>query len=159
MSVLLIVTLVVAGYVAVYLLLKARISRALDPATVLREIRGEVDRMIVELNQTTDRNVSLVEDRIRKVSELLEAADKKIGLLRRESEKQEVASRVYSELKRAVPGREQLDNGGKQPADARQRVVALHARGISASAIARELGITRAEVELIVSLSSRSRVS
>ena len=159
MSVLLIVVLIIAGFVTVYFLLKARVSRTLDPATVLREIRGEVDRMIVELNQTTDRNVSLVEDRIRRISELLEAADKKIGLLRRESEKQEVATRVYSELKRVSPGREQADGGGKQPTDARQRVVALHAQGVSPSAIARELGITLAEVELIVSLSSRSRVS
>jgi len=36
MSVLLIVALIVAGFVAVYFLLKARVSRVLDPATVLR---------------------------------------------------------------------------------------------------------------------------
>jgi len=162
------VALIVAGYVVIYFLLKNRVSRVLDPASVLREIRGEVDRIIVELNQTTDRNVSLVEDRIRRISELLEQADKKIGLLRRESEKQEVASRVYSELKGrtlSVPGargraREEPPAGGEGGREqARARAVALHAQGISPSMIARELGLTLGEIELILSLAGKSRFS
>jgi transcriptional regulator len=162
------VGLVAVGYVIIYFVLKKKITRVLDPSSVLREIRGEVDRIIVELNQTTDRNISLVEDRIRRVSELLEQADRKIGLLRRESEKQELAARVYSELKHAETsqspreaGSASARGGGRAEAraEARAQVVALHEQGISPSMIARQLGITLAEIELILSLAGKSRRS
>jgi transcriptional regulator len=158
------VGLVAVGYVIIYFVLKKKITRVLDPSSVLREIRGEVDRIIVELNQTTERNISLIEDRIRRVSELLEQADRKIGLLRRESEKQELAARVYSELKHAETSQSPREAGsasarGGGRAEARAQVVALHEQGISPSMIARQLGITLAEIELILSLAGKSRRS
>jgi hypothetical protein len=157
-SEILIVALIVAGYLVIYFILKRKLSRVLDPSSVLREIRGEVDRIIVELNQTTDRNISLIEDRIRRVSELLEQADKKIGLLRRESEKQEMATRVYSELKRFEGSRgEDAPAPAGGGAGARAGVVALYEQGISPSMIARQLGITLGEIELILSLAGKSR--
>jgi hypothetical protein len=59
---------------------------------------------------------------------------------------------VYSELAR----------GGKRAQkpveqDLRTQVLQLHREGISASAIAKRLGITLAEIELIVSLASQAR--
>lgn len=153
------VVLIVAGYVVIYWILKKRISRVMDPSSVLREIRGEVDRIIVELNQTTDRNISLVEDRIRRVSEMLEQADRRIGLLRRESEKQEMATRVYTELKRGAGQDAPAAPPVGSRAEARSQVVGLHEQGISASMIARQLGLTLAEIELILSLAGKSHSS
>lgn len=181
-SEILIAAAILAGYLVVYLLLKRRLSRLLDPAAVLGEIRGEVDRIIVELNQTTDRNISLIEDRIGRVSELLEQADRKIGLLRRESEKHEVAARVYSELGRGRPPAGQSESPGPAPdsperdegaeagraeagraealrAEARGRVVALSEQGISPTMIARQLNMPLGEIELVLSLAGKSRSS
>jgi TolA-binding protein len=95
---LLLLAAVAVGYVAVYFILKKKISRTLAAATVLREVREEVNRILVELNQTTHRNVTLLEDRIASLTELLARADKKIALARREAEKQELAEKLYSEL-------------------------------------------------------------
>jgi TolA-binding protein len=95
---LLLLAAVAVGYVAVYFILKKKISRTLAAATVLREVREEVNRILVELNQTTHRNVTLLEDRIASLTELLTRADKKIALARREAEKQELAEKLYSEL-------------------------------------------------------------
>ncbi len=141
--------LLIAGFFVVYLILKRALSKSLDPQTVLESIRGEVDRIIVELNSTTDRNITLLEDKVQSLATLIEQADKKIGILRREIEKHELAGKVYSELaeKRAKEPEEQ---------DVHTRVVQLHRQGISASVIAKRLGITLAEIELIITLQTRS---
>jgi hypothetical protein len=142
--------LLIAGFFVVYLILKRGLSKSLDPQTVLESIREEVDRIIVELNSTTDRNITLLEDQVQSLTTLIEKADKKIGILRREIEKHELAGKVYSELaeKRAKKPEEQ---------DVRTRVVQLHRQGISASVIAKRLGITLAEIELIITLANKNR--
>jgi hypothetical protein len=53
---------------------------------------------VTELNQAAERNVVLLEDRVAALNELLTAADKKIGLLRREIERHEAGARVYGHL-------------------------------------------------------------
>ena len=142
--------LAIAGYFIVYLILKAKLQKSVDPKVVLDSIREEVDRIIVELNSTTDRNITLLEDKVQNLSSLLEQADKKIGLLRREIEKHELSGRVYSELAEKR-GQEVTEE------DLQSRVLRLHEQGISASAIAKRLGITLAEIELIVTLASQAK--
>jgi hypothetical protein len=99
------ITLVVdlGGLVLVYLLLRDRLRRAASSEARIAEIREEVSRLLVELNQATDRNVALMEDRIGVLNEAISTADKKIGLLRRETEKHDVGSRIYSRLAEGRP--------------------------------------------------------
>jgi hypothetical protein len=94
------ITLVVdvGGLLLVYVLLRDRVRRATTAEAQIAEIRDEVSRLVVELNQTTDRNIALVEDRIASLNEQLSVADKKIGLLRREIEKHDVGAQVYNRL-------------------------------------------------------------
>jgi hypothetical protein len=98
------ITLVVdvGGLIVLYALLRDRVRRATTAEAQIGEIREEVSRLLVELNQTTDRNILLMEDRIGSLNDLLAAADKKIGLLQREIEKHDVGARIYSRLS---PGR------------------------------------------------------
>jgi hypothetical protein len=86
------------GWLIQYILLRRRVDRATAAPAQIQRIREEVDRMVVQMNQTTDRNVSLLEDRINQLMELLAKADKKMGLLRREEEKHEVGRSVYTHL-------------------------------------------------------------
>ena len=156
---LLLLAAVAAGYAFVYLVLRKKIARTLASATVLREVREEVNRILVELNQTTHRNVTLLEDRISSLTELLGKADKKIALVRREAEKQDLAGRLYSEL----AGRQQEAAGARQEpvqpqaADRQIEAVRLAQGGLSPSLIARRLGLTPGEVELILSLAEHKR--
>jgi len=142
--------LLIAGFFVVYLILKQQLSKSFDPQTVLESIREEVDRIIVELNSTTDRNITLLEDKVRSLTSLIEQADKKISILRREIEKHELAGKVYSELagKRIQEPEEQ---------DVHAQAVQLHRQGISVPVIAKRLGITLAEIELIISLANKNR--
>ena len=94
------VTLVVdfGGLLLVYILLRDRVRRATTSDSQIEQIRAEVSRLLVDLNQATDRNIALMEDKIASLNEALSAADKKIGLLHREIEKHDVGSRIYSRL-------------------------------------------------------------
>jgi hypothetical protein len=94
------VTLVVdfGGLLLVYVLLRDRVRRATTSDSQIEQIRAEVSRLLVELNQATDRNIALMEDKIASLNDALSAADKKIGLLHREIEKHDVGSRIYSRL-------------------------------------------------------------
>jgi DNA-binding NarL/FixJ family response regulator len=144
--------LAIAGYFIVYLILKAKLNKSVDPKAILESIREEVDRIIVELNSTTDRNITLLEDKVQSLNALLEQADKKIGILKREIEKHELSAKVYSEL---AHGAKVVQKEEEQ--DRHTQVLNLHRQGISASAIAKRLGITLAEIELIVTLASQAK--
>jgi len=93
----------IGGLLLVYVLLRDRVRRATSAEAQIAEIRDEVSRLVVELNQTTDRNIALVEDRISSLNEQLAVADKKIGLLRREIEKHDVGAQVYNRLGETRP--------------------------------------------------------
>jgi hypothetical protein len=105
------ITLVVdiGGLLVIYAVLRDRVRRATSAATQIAELRDEVSRLVVELNQTTERNVALLEDRISGLSDLLGAADRKIALLAREIEKHDVGAKVYSRL---APGQAAADSPG-----------------------------------------------
>lgn len=109
----------VGGLLLVYAVLRDRIRRATSAAAQIAELREEVSRLVVELNQTTERNVALIEDRISGLTEILAAADKKIGLLHREIEKHDVGTQVYSRLvegrQQAVQAREQVPPAPQVP--------------------------------------------
>ena len=91
------------GLLLVYVVLRDRVRRAMSVDSQIADVREEVSRLLVELNQTTDRNVALIEDRISRLNESLALADKKIGLLRREIEKHDVGSQIYSRLAEGKP--------------------------------------------------------
>jgi hypothetical protein len=99
------ITLVVdfGGLLLVYVLLRDRVRRAASADSRIAEIRDEVSRLLVELNQATDRNIALMEDKIAVLNEAISTADKKIGLLRRETEKHDVGSQIYSRLAEGRP--------------------------------------------------------
>jgi hypothetical protein len=177
-TLLILVAVNVVGYLVIYLLLKERVRRAASPAAQMEGLRDEVNRLVIELNQTTDRNIALIEDRIASLMELLGSADKKIGLMRKESEKHEVGARIYGRIlaaKTPVPdaapssfagfterppraGESVPGSGpGIRAESIRDQVIALHNAGFSASVISARVGAPLGEVELIIALEERKR--
>ncbi|HOT59225.1 MAG TPA: hypothetical protein P5519_03780 [Spirochaetia bacterium] len=62
------------------------------------KIREELNLLLIELNQTTDRNITLIEDRISTLKKLLEEADRKIRVLNQETSRKVVESTIYNRL-------------------------------------------------------------
>ena len=155
----LLVNLLVAGMVMFFL--SRRIDQRIEPTAVLNEIRSEVDELIVEFNQTTERNISLLEERIVRLNRLIETADRRVAVLRRELDAHESGTRVYSDIvqQAAVQRRqeqEQTEEGTESAAeDKRLQIIDLYEKGIAANIIAARVGTTVGEVELIVSMRKR----
>jgi len=124
----------VGGLVLVYVLLRDRVRRAVAAQTRIGEIREEVSRLLVELNQATDRNIAVMEDRIAVLNEAIATADKKIGLLRRETEKHDVGSQIYSRLAEGRPMR--APSASEGPAGERAPAPPLRAPPTPAAAAA-----------------------
>lgn len=143
------------GWVVQYFVLKRKIDKIANADSRLEEIREEVARVIIELNQTTDRNIALIEDRINRLTELLSIADKKMGLLKRESEKHEVSQRVYSKIS-AKPVVDVPKSTGRSE-DNHQEILRLYRTGLTPMVIAKRMGLNLGEVELIISLSERKK--
>ena len=121
--------------------------------TVLNEIRNDVNDIILQINQATERNISLIEDRIKKIHDLLPLADKRIAILDREAVKQKEEVPLYTNIrKKILPNVKQTRND--QKISKKEQVIELYKNGFSSGIIASKVGISIGEVELIISLSS-----
>lgn len=74
----------------IYKILDRKIKNRLAANKLLQEVRSEVELMVLELNQVTDRNVGLLEERISRLSKLLGEADRKIVTLSKEGDRKSV---------------------------------------------------------------------
>lgn len=121
--------------------------------------------MIVDLNQTTDRNVGLVEDHLARLAERIAEADRRIVVLKKEAEKVPTSNAVYTHLRAAAP-RSPAEAPPDKPAkkevepppekrvkkSVRDQVLELYRSGMEAREIATKLDKTLGEVELIITL-------
>ena len=106
--------------VLVYLGARRRINRLLSGGEALDEIKDEINRLVVELNQTSDRNIGIIEERIQRLRDLINEADKKIMLLGKESEKVRIGTDVYAKLKKSkslVPDHQSAPPSGAAAVD------------------------------------------
>ena len=81
-----------------FVLLRRYINRYLLKRDYLKEIREQVAELIIELNGTTDRNISLMENQIFQVKRILDIVDKKVGVLNNEIRKFESTTSVLEKL-------------------------------------------------------------
>jgi hypothetical protein len=93
----------VAGLFAIWFALKARVDRRLELESLLSGVREEARALITELNETADRNVSLVEDRVKGLRDLLDETDRRMGLVRRELRTRESEREVFARLSARRP--------------------------------------------------------
>ena len=101
----------IGGLVLIWFLLRARIARTLEIDGLLAEARKEARLLTIEINETTDRNITLVEDRLTALRELLSEADRRIGVARRETGRRQAEGEVYNRLGRRLPLRSDAFSG------------------------------------------------
>jgi hypothetical protein len=92
------INLVVVVGLVVYV--NRRIDKRLRPDEIIGQMRSEIEGIITELNQTTERNIELIEDRVKRVQSLLDAADRRISILKRESDKEDRTKEIHESLSR-----------------------------------------------------------
>jgi hypothetical protein len=81
-----------AAMVIFYRILKSRFS----PKRVLSDLRSEVDKLIVDLGREADRDVALLESRVKNLRSLIDEADRRILVADRETARKERERAVLS---------------------------------------------------------------
>jgi len=146
---------------SVYFLLNRKISRILDSEKILSMVDEEVNSLILELNQTTERNVLLIEDRIVKLSQLIKESDKSILLLNKEFNRQKIEPLHYNHLSKKrnfIPVDDEMvkdDGENDENLSDKLKILELFNKGFSPEVIASKTGTSIGEVELIITLHSR----
>jgi hypothetical protein len=102
-NLLILLLLDIAALAGMFVYFNNRIHKNMEPDVLLGKVRDEVNRMLLELNQTTDRNIDLLEDRIKSLHEVLQAADHRISLMKREVDKRASETATYTELGKHLP--------------------------------------------------------
>lgn len=149
---------------------------------ILSDLRSEVDKLVADLGREADRDVALLESRIKSLRGMIDDADKRILLANREASKRQqtiatLGSPSEPQTKRTIPEQPELpvqpDRGEAvtvysrptirrsekqiEPAiPARERVLELAMKGISPEMIAHALSLPLGEVQLILDMNNSS---
>lgn len=79
---------------------RAKVRRFLGSEDEIGKIRREIGALIVELDSSADRNVTVLEDRLTSLKDLLAEADKRISMLGQEKARRQSEDTVYDRLGR-----------------------------------------------------------
>jgi predicted membrane metal-binding protein len=93
-------SLVLCGFFFIYFTFY--IKRRTDRANILADYQDEVNKLIADIDSATDRDLTLVENRITALKKLLEDVDKRIAVLSREQDRKQNSNAVYTSLGRQI---------------------------------------------------------
>ncbi len=139
----------------------------LQESKVLGELESEVNDLVLELNQTADRNINILEEKIKTLVKILNNADKRIKILGMESGKSKSETVTYNQLgiiqdnqilnrkiEKNQPKiiKEEVVEEKLKEKNKKDIIIELHNNGFTSVVIASRVGLTIGEVELIISL-------
>jgi hypothetical protein len=98
--IILVICLLINLFIFIYF--KWLVKRRTSASGLLAEYKKEVERLIADIDDATDRDSLLVEDRIRKLKQILDETDKRIAVYLRELDKSRSGETLYSDLRRGI---------------------------------------------------------
>lgn len=157
--------LIDAGILTIfYLVFKKNIARALNSRERVKELETEINKLLAQFNNAADRNITILEERVLKLEDLIRRADQRIKLLQQTPvPKPEVSVNEPFQLRDrpaaayAYPTKTQdqlqaapivVKSRSEEGRD--EKVVRLHREGMGIDSIAHHLGISTTEVKLIL---------
>lgn len=158
------------GFVILFFLFKNRINQKLNARERVKELEAEINALLAQFNGAADRNITILEERILKLEDLLRRADHRIKLLQekvKEESKNFVASEPSSQGVYVKLGNNQHLNaasmkmskitpnivGQPKSEELHEKVFKLYEDGVSVENIAHHFNISISEVKLILGLS------
>lgn len=140
-----------------YFIIRRRLEPERQARAAMVRIEKELGSILVEMNNTTERNVMLLEEKVKEVRDLLSGVDKRIKIYKKETEKP--VNVTYSPVV-TVPSKPPENEAAKTAektedrSTMKEKVLTLHAQGFDPKVIARQTGTDIGEVELIISLAA-----
>ena len=165
----------------IYIILRRRIDTLTDTERYSQSLTGELDLILSEINQATERNILVIEDKINELEQIIETAEQRIKLLKKSLKQNnhenstETAGKsakaaedvqlefsgtelTYNHLNRMTKMSKMVtpliveDRSDEKSESVKDRVIEHYKSGIDSNIIASSTGINRGEVELIISL-------
>ena len=154
---------------------KSYLKRRTGQERILAEFRDEVNNILKSINEATDRDISLIEEREKNLKSLLNETEKRVNVYFREMDVRKDAEAAYAALlteekdKKPAATYESLGkNRFKTPVEpkqeaappvkppsTREQIHSLLRSGLSETAIASRLGISISEVEFAAAMPER----
>jgi hypothetical protein len=99
-----------------YVFLRSRFSQK----RILSELRSEVDKLIIDLGREADRDVAILESRIKNLRSLIDEADRRILVAGKETSRRKEESDMLESMSRPVPAETPStpSAGGREPEQA-----------------------------------------
>ncbi len=150
------VSLIVIGMLlalaCIYLLLRRLILSRMQSQALIKEFRQEVEKLIADFNQITDRNVAIFEERARALQALINQADQRLRLLQRTEKSEQRREERYRELGAQQKQLRALDTERHhRRQDKQAQIRELARQGYSHSEISLRVGVSIAEIEALLS--------
>jgi len=98
----LILIILFALWFIMFLYFKRYIKKQTSVSGQLEEYRTEVIKLNAEINSVTERNLSLIEDGIKKLKEIMEEADRRVSVYAGELDKSRRGEALYTSLGRGI---------------------------------------------------------
>ena len=144
----------------------------------------EAEKLVIEINRTTERNLQLIEAKIGQLKEVIKDADRAVSVINREKKGETDENRLYRKLenrsfyenapkqessviKVELPRKKKANNITEKKStdnentegdkDIRSRVITMYRNGIDLELISRNLNIPTGEIELMISLDKAGR--
>ena len=155
--VLLVVIGMSVGSTLIYLFLRRLILSRLQSQALLKELQREIEKLITDFNQITDRNVAIFEERARALQALINQADQRLRLLQRAQKSEQEREERYRELGAQQQHLRALDSERHTRRQAKQAQIRELARqGYSHTEISLRVGVSIAEIEALLAFPESS---
>lgn len=160
-----------------YLIIKSNIEKKYVNKAIIDNIKKEINALIVQLNETTNDNITLIEERVKRLDRFLKIVDKRIGGLDNkipdswkdyDKPRQNVDNFLYSPQKvvkqtekmaeiisskeEKALAEETATNDALKNLTTSERVAYLFDNGWSTDAIKKKLGLSTGEMELLLNI-------
>jgi hypothetical protein len=172
MNVVLLPALIIAVNAAVWLFVYFRFRTKCSPEAVLYGIRDEVASFLRDIRGEVEQDITLIDDRIQSLRDLIKESDGRIVLLDTELKKREIEKLVLDRIQNKPPVAEPAVTAGAgtgeppvkipdavktdEPAvpkkSVREQVIEFASSGLAPEFIAQKLSISITEVQLFIEL-------
>jgi len=105
-----------ALWLFMFFYLKWYVKKRTSVLEQLEDYRTEVIKLNAEIDRITDRDSQLIEDRVKKLKEILEETDRRVSVYASELEKSRRGEALYTSLSRGIRDALEIEKEPAQPA-------------------------------------------
>ena len=139
--------------------LRSSIKKRCDRKTLLLDLTDEFRGLEAEFNRVTDRNISLLEERVGGLQQYLKEADEKIAFLKTSVDEMGRAVEVLkAEQQKTAQLKQDLDMYEKEYKEKPliEKIESLQRKGLSRVEIARKLAMPVAEIDIALAFAANA---